>query len=110
LKEALDALFEFVRSGNKYFDSEQPWKTRTYDMAGCANTIYNCVQMIANLAILLEPFLPFSSAKIKKWLSLDNEWSVKTIPGGFTIPEPEILFERLDKSIVYEELERLQRQ
>lgn len=110
LKEALDTVFEFVRFGNKYFDSERPWETRNADITACGDAIYNCVQMIANIAVLLEPFLPFSSTRIRQWLAIDNDWVVKKIPAGFTIPEPEILFERLDKSVIDEELKRLRRQ
>ncbi|MCL2098995.1 MAG: class I tRNA ligase family protein, partial [Oscillospiraceae bacterium] len=103
IKEALDTAFESVRFGNKYFDAEKPWDTRKTNTAHCSDAIYTCVQMIANLAVMLEPFLPFSSAKIRNWLSLDNSWSVKFIPAGFIIPEPEILFERLDKKAVDEQ-------
>jgi methionyl-tRNA synthetase len=110
LKESLDAVFEFVRFGNKYFDTEKPWETRNSDTDKCRQTIFNCVQLIANLAVLLEPFLPFSSSKIKSWLSIKNGWTVKSVPSGFLIPEPEILFERLDKKIVDEEVERLRQQ
>lgn len=67
-KDALDDAFELVRFGNKYFDSGEPWKTKTSDPIVCTNILHNCVQLIANLAILLEPFLPFSSAKIRAWL------------------------------------------
>ena len=107
LKEGIDTVFEFVRFGNKYFDAEQPWTTRNTDIAACRNTIYNCVQIIANLAVLLEPFLPFSSAKIAGWLPIDSGWTPKTIAAGHVIPEPSILFERLDKKVVDEELEKL---
>jgi len=108
LREAIDMVFEFVRFGNKYFDSEQPWITRNTNTIACANTLFNCVQMIANLAVLLEPFLPFSSSKVKDWLAIKNEWSINIVQPGFVIPEPEILFERLDKKIIDEELQRLQ--
>jgi len=97
LKEAIEIIFEFVRFGNKYFDSEQPWITRSTDVKTCANTIYNCVQIIANLAVLLEPFLPFSSQKVKQWLAIEDGWLAKTVPAGFVIPEPQILFERLER-------------
>jgi methionyl-tRNA synthetase len=107
LKDALDSAFSLVRFGNKYFDSERPWVTRTTDNAACASTLFNCVQMIANFAVLLEPFLPFSSAKLKKWLDLDGAWSAKYIPAGARVPDTEILFERLDKSIIDDELARL---
>jgi len=109
IKEALEVMFTFVRAGNKYFDTQQPWATRNMDIESCRNTIYTCVQMIANLSVLLEPFLPFSSAKVSGWLGIEGSWNVKNIPAGFVIPEVEILFERLDKSIVQEELERLQK-
>ena len=98
------------RGGNKYFDTEKPWITRNTDMDSCAEAIFNCTQIIANLSILLEPFLPFSSAKIKSWLSIKNGWSEKNVPIGYTLLEPSILFQRLDKKVVDEELERLRRQ
>jgi methionyl-tRNA synthetase len=107
LKEALETVFDFVRFGNKYFDTEQPWITRNTDVKHCSETIYNCIQMIANLATLLEPFLPFSSSKIMGWLSIEYGWKVKNIRAGVLIPEPEILFERLEKSVVDEELNKL---
>jgi len=107
LRDAIDTVFELVRFGNKYFDSEQPWKTRNSDALACANTIYNCVQLIANLATLLEPFLPFSSSKVKGWLGIEDGWVAKSVAAGFAIAEIEILFERLDKSVIDEELQRL---
>ena len=107
LKEAVDSIFECIRFGNKYFDTEKPWETRKTDIAACSNAIYNCIQMIANLAVLLEPFIPFSSSKVRKWLAIDYCWALKTIPIGYRISEPEILFERLDKSVIDDELDRL---
>jgi len=77
-KEALDSIFELVRYGNKYYDSCEPWKTRSTDIEKCKNTIYNCTYLIGNLAILLQPFLPFSSEKIIRWLGLSKEWKEQT--------------------------------
>lgn len=107
LKEALDTVFEFVRFGNKFFDTEKPWETRQADLDACGDTLYTCVQMIANLAVLLEPFLPFSSANIKAWLHLQDHWVMQQVQGGLRIPEPKILFRRLDKKVIEEELHRL---
>ncbi|HBG02726.1 MAG TPA: methionine--tRNA ligase, partial [Firmicutes bacterium] len=104
LKEALDSVFEFVRFSNKYFDAAKPWETRQTDVDACGDTLYTCVQIIANLAVLLEPFLPFSSARIKDWLRLSGDWALQRVPIGLEIPEPEILFERLDKKVVDDEL------
>ena len=110
MKEGIDTVFDFIRFGSKHFDTEKPWETRNTNMDACSETIYNCVQIIANLAVLLEAFLPFSSRKIIQWLSIENGWSVKNVPIGFSIPEPEILFERLDKKIMDEEFEKLRQQ
>jgi methionyl-tRNA synthetase len=49
---------------------EKPWVTLKVDVEACANTIYNCTEAIANACNLLEPFIPFSSIKIKNWLGL----------------------------------------
>ena len=74
-KDAVDGIFELVRKANKYFDSTQPWITRNTDAGKCADTLYNCVQLIAGLAVLLYPFLPFSSEKICGWLQLSTNGS-----------------------------------
>ena len=106
-KDALDEIFEFVRSANKFFDSEQPWITRTTDEVKCQDTLYQCVQIIANLAVLLAPFLPFSSEKVSKWLSIDLDWTKKQIPAGYKLSETEILFQRIDKKVIEEESGKL---
>ncbi|MCL1913939.1 MAG: methionine--tRNA ligase [Eubacteriaceae bacterium] len=107
IKDALFEIFEFVRFANKYYDAHRPWETASSDLSHCAQTIFNCVQIAANLAVLLKPFIPFSSEKIVKWLGIDDSWSLKSIPALLPIPEPELLFERLDKKTVEEELVKL---
>lgn len=104
LKKSLRTVIDFARFGNKYFDDEKPWITVKTDRPTCENTLYNCVQIIINLAILLEPFVPFSSQKVIEWFNLDRKWCPQEIEAGYQIPEIEILFERLDKAII--ELER----
>lgn len=94
-KDALETVMEQFRKGNKYFDSRTPWITRTENPLSCCNTLYNCVQLIANGAVLLAPFLPFSSAQIAKWLQIDLKWGFHSVPGGRKIPEIAVLFERL---------------
>lgn len=106
-KDALDTIFEFVRLGNKYFDTNEPWKTRTVNSELCERTLFNCVQIISNLAVLLNPFLPFSSSKVLKWLNLDNVWNSNCVLCGYVLPEISILFERLDKSIIDNEIQML---
>lgn len=106
-KDAINEIFEFVRNANKFFDREQPWITRNTDKTACGNTLYQCVQIIANLAVLLLPFLPFSSEKVLGWLSICNRWERQNVPSGYLLPEVEILFHRIDKKVIESEMEKL---
>lgn len=106
-KDAIAGIFDYVRSANKFFDAGRPWITRTQDRRACRNTLYQCVQMIANLAVLLFPFLPFSSEKVCGWLGIDSRWERKTVPAGHLIPQVEILFQRIDKKVIETETEKV---
>ena len=106
-KDAINGIFDFVRAANKYFDAEKPWITRDTNEDACKNTLYQCVQIIANLAVILYPFLPFSSEKVCKWLHLNNTWKPQSVPVGYHLPEIEILFNRIDKAVIEEETEKL---
>lgn len=107
-KDAIAEIFNFVRYANKFFDTEQPWVTRTTDETACENTLYQCVQMIANLAVLLAPFLPFSSEKVCKWLGINNKWEKQSVSAGYPLPEVEILFQRIDKKVIEIETEKIE--
>lgn len=110
LKAAIEQIFDFIRSINKYFDEETPWITINTDKTKCAKTIYNCLVAIINIANILQPFLPFSSSKVKTWLNCDiKSWGFINIEPYTKIREFHILFERLDKNIVEEELGKLTR-
>ena len=106
-KEVLNEIFDFIRASNKFFDTEQPWLTREINERKCKNTLYQCVQIIANLAVLLQPFLPFSSEKVCRWLNIRSTWERKTVPSGFKLSQIEILFKRIDKKVIEEETEKL---
>lgn len=108
-RDALDTIFGFIRNANKFFDTEQPWITRTTDAAACENTLYQCVQIIANLAVLLYPFLPFSSAKVCNWLNIDSKWEKHSVSAGCILPKIEVLFQRIDKRVIEMETEKLQK-
>ncbi|HPB18038.1 MAG TPA: class I tRNA ligase family protein, partial [Clostridia bacterium] len=95
LKEALQEVISLVRYGNKYYDTKEPWKTRTSNIEDCDNTIFNCTQIIANAAVLFRPFIPFSSDKVLSWLDLSYDWEIKKVKEGYTLPEISILFERI---------------
>jgi len=106
-KDAINEIFDSIRNANKFFDAEEPWITRNTNKVACDNTLYQCVQMIANLAVLLSPFLPFSSEKVLKWLNLSNKWKRQHVESGYLLPEVEILFHRIDKKVIEEETEKL---
>lgn len=106
-KDAFESIFELARFGNKYFDTAQPWKTRTEDRKACGETLYTCVQIICNLAVLLNPFLPFSSEKLFSWLKLSTKWEPQYTGKGLKLPEISILFERIDKKVIDEELKKI---
>lgn len=96
-KGALKEIFEHIRWTNKYFDENKPWQTIKDDRGVCYHTLYNCIYSIINIANLLEPFLPFSSAVVKEMLEVEeNGWrSLNVVETN--IKEVEILFQRLDK-------------
>ncbi len=105
-KDALDDLFELVRFGNRYFDATEPWKTRKTNPEVCADTLWNCVQLIANLSVLLAPFLPFSSEKIHAWLHISNGWQPVLTDPGNRLNDISILYDRLDIPAISAEKDR----
>lgn len=108
LKEALELIFSVVRLANKYFDEQKPWIQVKEDREACGNTLYTCVQIIANLANLLQPFIPFSCDKIRGFLSLEQPaWTWCHVPAGRLLHGVELLFERIEPSRIEEETRRL---
>jgi methionyl-tRNA synthetase len=108
LKEALETIFSFIRLANKYFDEEQPWISVKDNLEKCSRTLSTCALIIANLSVLLKPFLPFSSKKIQDMLGIDiDKWAYFELPEEKEIAAVSILFERLDKKIIVEEEDKL---
>ncbi|MDM5337121.1 methionine--tRNA ligase [Fictibacillus enclensis] len=108
IREGLDEIFSYIRSANKYFDEQQPWKQiKDKDQSRVNGTLATCVVIIANLAQLLEPFLPFSSQKVRETLKLDGaSWEMVT-PKDIVVSEVSPLFERIDLKQIDEEFKRL---
>lgn len=96
-----------VRMTNKFFDDEKPWITVKDNREKCTQSIYTCIQFIANLSNLIEPFMPFAAQKIRNFLDIKNAvWMPIEIKSG-KINNVEILFERIDKKRIDEEKDRL---
>ncbi|NLO49442.1 MAG: methionine--tRNA ligase [Clostridiales bacterium] len=96
IKEALQDIFELVRYSNRYFDAKAPWKSRTTNIEDCENTIVTCIQLAANLSVLLSPFLPFSSKKLADCLNIRPDWKPQYLKYGYAIPQTGLLFKRID--------------
>ncbi|GKX28924.1 methionine--tRNA ligase 1 [Vallitalea longa] len=107
LKAGLEEIFDFLRRANKYFDTKKPWETRITNRSDCDDTIYNCIQIIANVSVLLKPYIPFSSEKVIKWLGISDKWEIEWIKSGKIIENIYRLFERIDKKVIDEELQKL---
>ena len=104
LKEALETIFAAIRSANKYFDERKPWVQVKQDRAACSQTLFTCVQIIANSANLLAPFLPVACERIRKFLALERPaWKLVSVPCHRPVQELELLFQRIDVERIEEE-------
>ncbi|MBP3964649.1 methionine--tRNA ligase [Paenibacillus lignilyticus] len=104
LKEALELIFAQIRRANKYFDEQKPWVQVKEDRDASGITLHTCAGIIANLANLLQPFIPFSCERIRIFLSLGQPaWKVTTVSAGQQIQSLSLLFERIDPKRIEEE-------
>ena len=107
-KEALELIFAGVRRSNKYFDEQKPWLQVKDQRDGCGQTLHTCVQIIANLAQLLNPFIPFSCEKVRGFLELEQpSWKPVYVPAQQAIIKLELLFVRIDTKQIEEETAQL---
>ena len=99
-KKAIGAAMELAREGNRYFDAAQPWKSLKTDPEECAVTVATCLNLCASLSVIFEPFIPFSTEKIRKMLGLDLlKWSDAgsvLLKQGHKLNNAEILFKKLE--------------
>ncbi len=108
-KQALEAIFEYVRAANRYFDERQPWIQIKENRESCEWTMATCTFIICNLAQLLQPFLPFAVESIKHMLQVETcSWTVQEqLPNELSTIQP--LYERLDVQLIEEEMAKLSR-
>ena len=115
-KEATKQFMDVARFANKYFNDQEPWKTRKENPDKCATTLNLCLQAAYSLTIMMHPILPFTSQKIWKMLQLEgqveeSQWdriSELVLENGHALGEIEILFEKIPDKIIKKEIERLQ--
>ena len=113
-REASQELMNLARLGNKYLADEEPWKTFKTDEARTKTVMFVALQIASALAVLSEPFLPFTSTKLKGILnSNDNGWEdVSTkdilIPASHQIGKGELLFSKIEDSEIQIQLDKLE--
>ncbi len=106
-KQALEAIFEYIRAANRYFDEQQPWLQVKENVEAGNQTLATCVYMIANLGQLLHPFLPFSAEKVRKMVGIHELMWHEQVELPASISEVAPLFERLDVELIEEEFQKL---
>lgn len=111
-REALKDAMNLARIGNKYLADTEPWKVSKTDMPRTGTILNIALQITANLAIAFEPFLPFSSAKIKKFLNIDElSWdqlgNLDLLATGHTLGKSELLFEKIEDEAIEQQVQKL---
>ncbi len=124
-REASQELMNLARLGNKYLADEEPWKVIKEDKDRVQTIMFVSLQIAAALAVLSEPFLPFTSAKLKRILSIvensssqnsdlaELSWSDVSkketlLPKGLQISEPELLFRKVEDEEIQAQLSKLE--
>ena len=113
-REALKDAMNLARIGNKYLADTEPWKLAKTDMERVKTIMNVALQICANLAIAFEPFLPFSAAKLRGMLNMaEADWSklgqLNILEAGTQIGKAELLFEKIDDSVIDAQLAKLER-
>ena len=113
-RDAQKEAMELARIGNKYLAETEPWKLAKTDMNRVATILNLALQITANLAIAFEPFLPFSSAKLRTMLGMENfEWDnlgrTDLLEEGHKLGESVLLFEKIEDDVIQKQLDRLAR-
>ena len=112
-RQALSELMDVARLGNKYLTDKEPWKTFKTDPEGTREVLQNCVQIIAHLGVLAQPFLPDASGKIFSMLNLPSDglaYGEKIrFAEGHQLNQAELLFEKVEDAVIERQLEKLSR-
>ena len=111
-REALKDAMNFARIGNKYLADSEPWKLIKTDAERVKTILNIALQITANIAVAIEPFMPFSAAKILNMLACEKfGWerlgAMDLLAEGHTIGEPTLLFEKIEDDVIQKQLDRL---
>ena len=111
-RDAQKEAMNLARIGNKYLADAEPWKVVKTDPERVKTVLFLSLQLVANLATAFEPFLPFSSERLRRMLGMEAaEWdrlgSIDLLPAGKQLAEPELLFEKIDDSVIEAQVQKL---
>ena len=112
-RDAQKEAMNLARIGNRYITECEPWKVWKTDPKRVETILYISLQLVANLAIAFEPFLPFSSAKLRRMINIDEfDWaqlgSTELLKPGHQLAEPELLFEKIEDEAIERQLQKLE--
>lgn len=112
IRSSTRTLMDICRSANKYFNDKAPWETRKSNFSVCETTLNICVHIARVLSTLMEPFLPFSAATLRKMLNIQetipwNEVVDSEFPTDHKLGKPEILFTKIEDEIIEEQRKKL---
>lgn len=111
-RDAQKEAMNLARIGNKYIADSEPWKLIKTDPERVKTIIFISLQLTANLAIAFEPFLPFSSKKLRNMLNIDSfEWEqlgrIDLLTAGHQLGKPELLFEKIEDDVIEAQIQKL---
>lgn len=111
-REAQKEAMNLARIGNKYITECEPWKVWKTDSKRVETILNISLQLVANLAIAFEPFLPFSSKKLREMINLKSfDWaelgSTTLLEAGHQLAEPQLLFEKIEDDAIQRQLDKL---
>ena len=113
-RDAQKEAMNLARIGNKYIADEEPWKVIKTDPERVKTVIYISLQLTANLSVVFEPFLPFSSARLRQMLALDKEadWDclgrTDILPAGKQLNKPSLLFSKIEDEAIKFQTDKLE--
>jgi len=112
-REALSELMNLARLGNKYLADNEPWKTFERDPECTGTILYLSLEITAYLTVLMEPFLPHSSAKLLKMLNMEkkswkNDLNKQLLAVGHQLNESSLLFEKIEDDAIEKQIQKLQ--
>lgn len=111
-REAQKEAMNLARIGNKYITECEPWKVWKTNPKRVETMLYISLQLVANLAIAFEPFLPFSSKDLRQMIGMDSfDWSqlgsTDLLKPGHQLGEPHLLFEKIEDETIQKQLDKL---